>query len=110
VDLLKDYLVNNSVVQLVPLDFSINAVPPAEVGDAIWYDWDADGSGDHLAIVIKIEPGQYPDVAEWGAAEGWSLHPVSKYQMRGWTWSANSGKWLQKKYPDVRATLLHIIY
>lgn len=85
-----------------------NAVPEARPGDLIVYDWDDDGTYDHTSVVVRISPGSYPDVAEWGTAEGPGTR--SKYVMRGWTWREKAPKpgWLRRTYPDVTAILVHI--
>lgn len=90
------------------LDLSHNAVPDAENGDLIAYDWDSDGAWDHLSIVTSISSGQYPNVAEWGTAHFTLGHASIDYHERGWTWSQNNNEWLQQKYPAVRAMLIHI--
>lgn len=90
------------------LDFSYNRVPDAEKGDLIAYDWDGDGSWDHLSIVTSIADGEYPNVAEWGTPDQWWGHPSMWYSERGWTWSAKNQRWLQEDHPNVRAMLIHI--
>jgi hypothetical protein len=59
---------------------------------------------DHLALVVNIAPGQYPEVSEWG-----TMHPASSYQKRGWTYSAKDKTWLQslKRNKGIKAWLLH---
>lgn len=83
-----------------------NAVPEAEPGDVIAYDWEGRGGIDHLAFVVNIASGQYPEVAEW-SIDG--TRPAG-YPKRGWTWSEKNVAWLQDKrlYPNVVAYLLHI--
>lgn len=97
-------------------DFKTNAVPQAEPGDLILYDW-GNGEGiSHVAFVVDIASGQYPEVAEMGqydfgildAAVNKVVHVRSSYVKRGWTYSAVHHEWLQKKYPHVKAYLLHI--
>jgi len=89
--------------------FSTNAVPLAKPGDIIAYDWENDGQIDHLAFVVDIAPGQYPEVSEWG-----TLPIQESYSKRGWTWSELSRTWLQQVYPrrsdgkgGVTAKLIH---
>jgi hypothetical protein len=49
------------------LDFSQNNQPEVQPGDIIAYDWNGDGTIDHLAVVVDDAPGtQYPEIAEWG--------------------------------------------
>jgi len=124
--MLTDYLYNRylatdpwGVVNLTRAKFLGNSVPEAVVGDIIAYNWNFyhnhphdDGSlqgfvADHLAIVVAINPGSYPVVAEWGTANVFFLG--SGYAERGWTWSNNSNTWLQNNSvsPDVAAKLLH---
>jgi hypothetical protein len=97
--------------ELIHLDPKINPVPEAVPGDIVAYDWEGDGTWDHLALVTDIERGQYPVVSEWGtsgAIEFVDPGKPSDYQARGWTYSRNSGHWLQKSYPDMEVALLHI--
>ena len=96
---------STAVVQLDGDRFRDNAVPEAEVGDVIAYDWEGDGDMDHVAIVTSISDGDYPNVAEWGTNQFPSL--TSSYTERGWTWSENHHQWLQQYYPGVTATLYH---
>lgn len=98
---LVQYLERNYSVQLVPMDFSGNAVPLAEVGDVVAYDWENDGLIDHLAFVTGIAAGAYPEVSEWGTGANW-------YTQRGWTYSEINHDWLQVEHPNVSATLVHI--
>ncbi|MEU9480378.1 amidase domain-containing protein [Streptomyces sp. NPDC048191] len=91
----------------VEMDFTGNAVPQAEPGDIVAYDWEGDGRIDHLALVVDIAPGQYPEVAEWGTDD---THPTG-YVKRGWTYSEKDEPgWLQDKdkHPAVKAWLWHI--
>ena len=92
------------------LDLVGNAVPDAEPGDVIAYDWHGKDQLDHLALIVDIADGQYPEVAEWGTAD--TVNPLDggsqDYVKRGWTWPHNEQTWLQNAYPGVRAHLLHI--
>lgn len=118
------YLVANDLATITPLGpdrFRDNAVPEAQLGDAIAFDWTTDPkdppSADngfrgitHLALITNIAPGQYAEVSEWGTA--WpSLN--SSYVKSGWTRSENHHKWLQEVYPPgngnigVTALLVH---
>lgn len=83
-------------------EFRTNAVPEARPGDIIAYKWDGKDDFDHLAFVVAIAPGKYPEVSEWGTQPVWE-----PYVKRGWTWSAIHGKWLQKDNPGMTAELLH---
>lgn len=84
-----------------------NAVPEAQPGDLIVYDWDNDGILDHTSVVVHIGDNSYPDVSEWGTAEGAGSR--SSYVMRGWTWSErHPSGWLRDKSPRVNAWLVHI--
>ena len=90
----------------------------AEVGDLIVYDW-GDGHGQsHVAMVVDIQPGQYPNVSEMGQYD-WGLNDwamskvgigkVSTYAERGWTYSEKSHQFLQVSYRGkAHAWLLHI--
>jgi putative amidase-like protein len=98
------------------LSFSQNDQPEARPGDIIAYDWDGDGTIDHLAVVVDDAPGtQYPEVAEWGNLGniGWDQvlegQTQATYQTRGWTWSALSNNWIQAGLPNAHAYLLHIV-
>jgi outer membrane protein assembly factor BamE (lipoprotein component of BamABCDE complex) len=91
-----------------------NAVPQAEAGDIIVYDWNGDHVYDHMSFVDDITSGRYPEVSEMGQfnfkTHPWYYvtHPRSPYVKRGWTWSAMHHEWLQQVYPRMRAYLLHI--
>jgi hypothetical protein len=94
----------------ITTNFTTNAVPQALPGDVIIYDWTGDGALDHMAFVVDIAPGQYPEVSEMGTAGASRIFPRnSSYQKRGWTWSANDNNWLQAnpEYQGMRAYLLH---
>jgi hypothetical protein len=96
--------------QFIPLTMSQNNVPQAQLGDLIAYDWNGDGTYDHLAIITGFAAGdpQYPLVSEWGVY-GWpDMH--TRYSSRGWTWSQKDGTWLQSERgnADMTAALIHI--
>ena len=107
VEPLLDYLHETyPASKLTHLDPAINSVPKAELGDIFAYDWEGDGTWDHLALVTDIKPGQHPDVSEWGTAD-WPAVSVD-YSQRGWTYSKKSDQWLQKSFPEMEVALLHI--
>ncbi len=113
VTLLKNYLRRvypTSTYTNITANFATNAVPAAALGDLILYDWTGDGVLDHASMVTHLSPGSYPDVSEWGVYDHTvsDLSPNTPYQYRGWTWSAKYNTWLQKRYPGVKAYLLHI--
>jgi hypothetical protein len=95
-----------------------NAVPQAEPGDVIFYDWEIHKNEGvtHAAIIVNIAKGSYPEVAEMGQFDFGVIdslgnifdHVTSPYEKRGWTWSALHHEWLQKRYPHMKAYLLHI--
>jgi hypothetical protein len=103
--MLVDYLVRMGYAKTTNLSLNNNPVPEAQPGDIIAYTWDPKNHPgiDHLAVVVDITPGQYPEVSEWGTAS-----PREPYQKRGWTWSELNHKWLQEEYPNVTAQLIHI--
>ena len=90
----------------ITTNLTTNAVPDAQPGDIIAYDWDGHGTIDHIALVVSIAAGQYPVVAEWGAYPGGQALP---YTSRGWTYSAKNNIWLQneRNQKNMRAYLLH---
>lgn len=96
------------------LNLRTNAVPAAQPGDVILYDWEGGASVsnataiDHAALVVNIASGHYPEVSEWSIADKGPFGRASSYTKRGWTWSEKSHAWLQSKYPKVQAFLLHI--
>jgi len=106
---LQDYLLTTySKSRLEPIDFSPanNDPQDAEVGDLVFYDW-GEGEGiSHVAIVTKVDLSGYLEVSDWSTQDdGTQSSPVT---MRGVTYSAVHHEWLQKRYPNVRAYLLHI--
>lgn len=92
--------------RMTRLSMSQNAVPEAQEGDLIVYSWDGK-SWDHLSMVTHIGKGNYPDVSEWGVY-GVGTPKDKRYVQRGWTWSENSHDWLQHKYPQMQAALIHV--
>jgi hypothetical protein len=114
----KDYFLSHYSATWTSLgDMSVNPVPAAEPGDIIVYSWDRGKTLEHMAFVVGIAPGQYPEVAEWGTPDWtpWNYayyeahHPREGYQKRGWTWSQKAHKYLQVEYKgSARAYLLHI--
>jgi hypothetical protein len=103
---LVDYLVTEFPVEMIELDLGANAVPEAQPGDVIAYDWNGDGEISHLSYVVDIADGSYPEVAEWGVG-GWDSLGTTEYTKRGWTWSETRQEWLQVAHPNVQAYLLH---
>lgn len=100
----KNYLVNSGLATISELSLKQNAVPEAQPGDVILYDYSKDGAlpdgiVDH-AVVITGFSGQYPLVS------GHSI-PVSNL---GWTYSKVSHTWLDVAHPNTRAYLIHITY
>jgi hypothetical protein len=95
-------------------DLTTNAVPQAETGDIIVYSWNGDATLDHMAFVVGIASGDYPEVAEWGQfnfiPDVWDylFDPSSPYVERGWTYSSVNNEWLQVEFPHMTAYLLHI--
>jgi Putative amidase domain len=95
-------------------NLATNAVPSAELGDVIVYNWNDGGEAlDHMAFVVKIAPGQYPNVSEMGQFD-FTAHPYyklqnphSSYVQRGWTYSEMHHAWLQSLHPGMKAYLLH---
>jgi hypothetical protein len=93
-----------------------NAVPQAEPGDLILYDWGKGEGISHVSFVVDIASGDYPEVSEMGqfdmnlldAGLNKIVHIKSKYVKRGWTYSEVNHNWLQVKYPHMKAYLLHI--
>ena len=113
---LISYLESNFPYTWTPLgNMSENAVPAAQVGDIIVYDWHNDGTYDHMAMITGFASGDYPLVSEMGQfnwtfnPEFYLVHPASDYIQRGWTWSQEDNKWLETEYGgEARAYLLHI--
>ncbi|HSE61494.1 MAG TPA: amidase domain-containing protein [Candidatus Saccharimonadales bacterium] len=103
-----NYLTDIGWIEQIPLDgrFATNAVPEARVGDIIAYSWNGDGYINHLAVIVNIAPGDYPEVAEWGTAD--VPHRSVSYHKRGWTYSEKHHRWLQEDNPNVTAILLRV--
>lgn len=104
---LVDYLLTTYDTEQVPMDFTGNAVPEAVIGDVVAYDWESDGTIDHLAFVTAVADGQYPEVSEWGVGTWFVGSGPAGYTSRGWTYSDNNGRWLQSDHPEVSASLVH---
>lgn len=94
-----------------PIDFSPanNDPQDAQVGDLVFYNWDGDSDQgiSHVAIVTKVEPSGYLDVTDWSTNENDGTLP-SPVPQRGVTYSAWHHNWLQVRYPNVHAWLMHI--
>ncbi|HKU18208.1 MAG TPA: CHAP domain-containing protein [Candidatus Saccharimonadales bacterium] len=107
--LLRNYLLSTYPrSHLEPIDFSPANNDPrdAQVGDLVFYNWGRGEGVSHVAIVTQIEPSGYLDVSDWSTQEDGTL--PSPVTMRGITYSAAHREWLQKRYPNVSAELLHI--
>jgi len=128
--LLTDYLYNKflstdkwGVVNLTKGRFYNNAMSEAVPGDYIVYDWtfyqrhpNDDGSlsgfeADHVALIVDIASGNYPEVSEWGTDAPAAEILGADYLKRGWTWSVDYNTWIQNEPPDkgkfVAAKLIH---
>jgi hypothetical protein len=100
----------------ITTDLHSNAVPQAEIGDLILYNWGKGEGISHVAFIVEIVRGQYPVVSEmsqWNLNAADSVlnkikHITSPYSKRGWTWSEVHKKWLQQENPNMKAYLLHI--
>lgn len=87
-----------------------NNVPDAKLGDIIAYDWNDDGSIDHVDVITGFS-GQYPLVSGWSEDGANAL----TYNQRGWTYSQKDHTWLQQEqdgsgnYPNrnMTAYLIH---
>lgn len=102
---LKDEFPGTKIVELDSQRFRDNAIPEAQLGDLITYDWQNDGELDHMAIVTDITSGAYPEVSDWSVAGG--TNPAS-YVDRGWTYSGTNKRWLQDSSQYVTAKLIKI--
>jgi len=103
-----DYMRTQPYAEIEPLGHMSavnNNVPDAKLGDVIGYDWNDDGSVDHLAIVTGFS-GQYPLVSGWSEKGDEAL----TYNQRGWTWSAVHNTWLQSEpgQANMTAELVHL--
>ena len=88
---------------------STNAVSGADIGDLIVYSWGGNSTLNHVAIITGFQGGGYPLVSEMGQLTTLQrfFSGQSNYVQRGWTWSQESNKWLEVKYPGATAYLLH---
>lgn len=105
---LRDYLINSypgTTWQDVTAKLTTNAVPQAQPGDLMYYDWDGDGRIDHVAMITSLSSGQYPNVSEWGTVKGGQR---ARYLERGWTWSELHQSWLQESNPAMKVHLMRI--
>lgn len=101
-DRLKNYLVNEiKIATIHELDWRVNEVPRAELGDIVAYDWNhgADGIIDHLSMVTGFSETntQYPLVSQH----------TPEQRDRGWTWSETSETWIEHASPGARVYLIH---
>jgi hypothetical protein len=116
---LLDYLEQHFSTQWISLgrmNAGNNNIPQAQIGDIIAYSWKGNGTIDHLAFIVGFaeKNSEYPLVAEWGQFN-WIfvvnniINPSSRYQYRGWTWSAIHKIFLQqeKGNQNMTAYLLH---
>jgi Ca2+-binding RTX toxin-like protein len=114
-DFIKYFKTNLSTQWIdITKNLKTNAVPEAEAGDLIVYDWENNGSLDHLTIITGFASGQYPLVSEQGQFD-WNtnpqfrvVNPRAHYTQRGWTYSEMHKKYLQEDNPNMRAYLLKI--
>jgi uncharacterized protein YraI len=114
---LLSYIQQNFGVEPVDItpNLRTNAVPQAQIGDIVVYDWGQGEGMSHLALVTGIASGSYPLVSEMGqydmnplhAALNKIIHIRSSYVSRGWTYSKVTPGWLQEKYPHMKAYLVH---
>ena len=85
-----------------------NDIPDARPGDILVYDWDGDGTPDHVDVVVGASESnpEYPLVAGWSEDGFRAVH----YNRRGWTWSELHNTWLQDEpgQSNMTVTLLHI--
>lgn len=112
------FMANHSTSGLINItpDLKTNAVPQAEPGDLILYDWGTGEGISHVTFVVDLAAGDYPEVSEmgqydmnlWDAGLNKVVHIRSSYVKRGWTYSQVNHRWLQVKYPHMKAYLLHI--
>jgi hypothetical protein len=110
-DYLKNYLLDSRQATIRELNWRVNNVPDAKIGDLIGYDWAKnsptgggrpDGIIDHLMIVTGFS-GQYPEVSG-------HTNDVSN---QGWTWSEADKDWIEHAdavgHNAPRVYLIHII-
>jgi hypothetical protein len=102
-----DYMKTEPFVKVETLGHmssSNNNVPDAKLGDIIAYDWNNDGSVDHLDVITGFS-GQYPLVS------GWSEDGAKKltYNQRGWTYSQVHDTWLQNE-PNQEGMVAYLIH
>lgn len=74
----------DSGYQSESLNLSENYVAKAKLADIMAYDWEGDGTTDHVAIVTNISEQDYPEVSEWSLSGG---DQATVYQKRSWNWS-----------------------
>jgi len=107
-DYLKNYLLDSHQATIRELNWRVNNIPDAQIGDLIGYDWAKnshsgrpDGIIDHLMIITGFS-GQYPLLSG-------HTNDVSN---QGWTWSEASNDWIEHAdtvtHNAPRVYLIHI--
>lgn len=75
-----------------------NTAAGAQLGDVIAYDWDGDGTIDHVAIVTHLNGDGYPEVSEHS--------PTA--ENRYWSYSETDDTWIEAAKPGSVAYLIQI--
>ena len=70
----------------------------AELADVIAYDWEGDGTIDHLAMVTGRDQDHYPLVSQH------TPNQTNRY----WSWSETAHNWISVANPGARVYLIHI--
>ncbi len=107
----KNYLQKtypNSTWESIDFSPANNDPQDAAPGDLVFYDW-GNGEGiSHVAVVTRVDPSGYLEVADWSTNDKDGTIP-SPTNDRGVTYSSVHHKWLQVRYPNVSAHLMHIV-
>lgn len=92
------YLIQKGHAEMTLTKWDSDTVKEADLGDIIAYDYDGNGTIEHLAIVTGIAADGEPNVTQHSPAE------VDTY----WSWVKSKDKWLREVRPDAKVYLLQI--
>lgn len=100
-DELAEYLSSESgFATSTELSWTQSEPPGAQLGDIIAYDWEGDGTINHLAMVTGYDQDRFPLVSQHTPTQ------TNRY----WSWSEQSHDWISIAHPGAKVFLIHITY